>query len=146
MSLVDYLPHSLAIVLIDEVLEFRPNFIKTRSMIKDDNKFLQDGKFAMHKSIEMMAQALGVYDSKMRELRGMKSGLGFLLGSRKFEMFEEFLKVGDEAIITAVCSIQDEQGFGVYDCELCVDDRVVARACLSVMSPSEEFVKRMIDE
>ncbi|WP_169780087.1 thioester dehydrase [Campylobacter curvus] len=146
MSLADYLPHGSAIVLIDEILEFKEGHIRTRTLIKQGNAFLENGKFAMHKAIEMMAQSLGVYDSKMRELRGEKAGFGFLLASRKFEMFRPFFEVGDEVVIDSVCSIQDESGFGVYDCELFVNGELGARAALNVMSPDEEFVERMLDE
>lgn len=146
MSLADYLPHGTSIVLIDEILEFKQDYIKTKSIIKSDNKFLQDGKFEMYKSIEMMAQALGIYDSKMRELKGLKSGLGFLLGSRKFEMFQPFLSVGDEVVIEARCSLQDEEGFGIYDCELYADGKMAAKARLNVISPNDEFVQRIVNE
>ena len=143
----DYLPHSSAITLIDEILEFIPcESIKVRSVINEQNPFLEDGKFMTQKAIEMMAQSLGVYDSKMRELRGEKAGFGFLLASRKFEMFKPFFEVGDEIVINSVCSIQDESGFGVYDCELFVNGELGARAALNVMSPDEEFVERMLDE
>ena len=146
MSLGDYLPHGTAIVFIDEVLKFEEGHIKTKSVIKEDNKFLSNGKFAMHKTVEIMAQSLGIYDSKMRELKGMKFGLGFLLGSRKFEIFKPFLMVGDEVVIDAACSIQDTSGFGVYDCELYVNGELGARATLTVLSPDEEYVKRILDE
>ena len=146
MSLGDYLPHGTAIVFIDELLKFEDGRIKTKSIIKEDNKFLAEGKFAMHKTIEMMAQSLGIYDSKMRELKGMKFGLGFLLGSRKFEIFKPFLKIKDEVVIEAACSIQDANSFGVYDCELYVNGELGARATLNVLSPDEEYVKRILDE
>ena len=146
MSLGDYLPHGTTIVFIDEVLKFEDGHIKTKSLVKEDNKFLVEGKFAMHKTVEMMAQSLGIYDSKMRELKGVKFGLGFLLGSRKFEIFKPFLAAGDEVVIDAACSIQDASGFGVYDCELYVNGELGARAILNVLSPDEEYVKRILDE
>lgn len=146
MSLADYLPHGTAIVMVDEILEFKSGYIKTKSVIKSDNKFLQEGKFAMHKSIEMMAQALGVYDSKMRELQGLKSGFGFLLGSRKFEIFQPFLSIGDEVVIEARCSIQDEDGFGIYDCELYSGGKIAARARINVVSANDEFVQRILND
>lgn len=146
MSLADYLPHGTPIVLIDEILEFKQDYIKTKSIIKSDNNFLDNDKFATHKSIEMMAQALGIYDSKMRELKGTKSGFGFLLGSRKFEIFRPFLDVADEVVIEARCSLQDEEGFGIYDCELYANGELAARARLNVVSPDDEFVQRIISE
>ena len=56
----DYLPHSSAITLIDQILEFIPcESIKVRSVINEQNPFLEDGKFMTQKAIEMMAQSLG---------------------------------------------------------------------------------------
>ena len=94
----------------------------------------------------MMAQSLGIYDSKMRELRGEKAIFGFLLGSRKFEIFRPYFKVGDEIVIVSKCSIQDESGFGVYDSELFINGELGARAVLNVMSPDKEFVKKALSE
>lgn len=63
MMISDYLPHSSAITLIDEILEFIPcESIKVRSVINEQNPFLEDGKFMTQKAIEMMAQSLGIYD------------------------------------------------------------------------------------
>ena len=60
----DYLPHSSAITLIDEILEFIPcESIKVRSVINEQNPFLEEGRFHTQKAIEMMAQSLGIYDS-----------------------------------------------------------------------------------
>lgn len=146
MSLVDYLPHASKIVMIDEVLEFEIGKIRTRTFIGKDNIFLRDGKLEAYKTIEMIAQSLGIYDSKLRELKGMKSGLGFLLGSRKFEMFLPYLSVGDTVEISAACSIQDESGFGVYDCELYINGELGVRASLNVISPDDEFIKKVLDE
>ncbi|WP_170020455.1 thioester dehydrase [Campylobacter sp. RM16190] len=143
MSISDHLPHASKIVMIDEVVEFGPGKIKTRSVIKEDNIFLRDGKIEMYKAIEIMAQALGIYDSKTREAVGQKSGLGFLLGSRKFEMFIPFLSIGDEIEITSVCSIQDDSGFGVYDCELYVNGILGSRASLNVISPDDDFLQKV---
>ena len=95
MSLGDYLPHGTAIVFIDEVLKFEEGRIKTKSLIKEDNKFLM---------------------------------------------------AGDKVVIDAACSIQDASGFGVYDCELYVNGELGARATLNVLSPDEEYVKRILDE
>ena len=135
----DYLPHSSAITLIDEILEFIPcESIKVRSVINEQNPFLEEGRFHTQKAIEMMAQSLGIYDSKMRELRGEKAIFGFLLGSRKFEIFRPYFNVGDEIVIVSKCSIQDESGF--------VNGELSARAVLNVMSPDEEFVKKALSE
>ena len=53
---------------------------------------------------------------------------------------------GDEVVIDAACSIQDASGFGVYDCELYVNGELGARATLNVLSPDDEYLKRILDE
>lgn len=146
MSISDHLPHASKIVMIDEVVEFGAGKIKTRSVITENNSFLREGRVEMYKAIEIMAQALGIYDSKIRELRGEKSGLGFLLGSRKFEIFIPFLSVGDEIEVVSICSIQDDSGFGVYDCELYVNGILGSKASLNVISPDDDFLQKVLDE
>ncbi|QCD52732.1 ApeP family dehydratase [Campylobacter sp. RM16192] len=146
MNISDHLPHASKIIMIDEVVEFGAGKIKTRSVIKEDNGFLRDGKIEMYKAIEIMAQALGVYDSKTREESGKKSGLGFLLGSRKFEIFIPCLSVGDEVEVVSICSIQDDSGFGVYDCELYVNGILGSKASLSVISPDDDFLQKVLND
>lgn len=146
MSVKRYLMHADDMVLVDEILEFGAGRIVSSSLIKPTTPFLQDGELGIHKSIEMMAQTLGVYQGKIAELSDKKPRLGFLLGCRKFHIYIQSLKIGDLARIVAKESLQDESGFGVYDCELFVNGALGAKASLNVFSPDEDEIKRIVSE
>lgn len=129
------LPHSNEMVLVDEILFCSDDEIKTKTLIKTDNAFLEDGKFYSYKTIEIMAQSLGAF-------KGLKSSgdfkLGFLIGSRKFEILKPFVQIGSELITISKMSMQDQSGFGIWDSEIYLNDELIARASLSVLSPSKE--------
>lgn len=144
MEISKFLLHGDKIILIDEITYFDIEKISSKTIIKADNDFLQDNVFPTYKSIEMMAQTLGVYQGKLAELRGLKPRIGFLLGCRKFEIFKSALQINDVIKINAVQSIQDESGFGVYDCEMFCNDELAARASLNVLSPDDEFLERIM--
>ncbi|WP_096029376.1 thioester dehydrase [Campylobacter lanienae] len=129
------LPHSGDMVLIDEVAKFGDGFIEVKGVIKPQNAFLDGGVFHTYKAIEMMAQSLGAYKGIWSQ---DKFRVGFLLGARDFEIYKNSLNIGDEVVIKSVVSIQDESGFGVWQSEIWLKDELVAKATLSVLSPSKE--------
>ncbi|QCD45715.1 putative 3-hydroxylacyl-[acp] dehydratase [Campylobacter mucosalis CCUG 21559] len=129
------LPHSGDMVLIDEVLEFGEGFISVKSKIKPQNAFLENEKFYTYKCIEMMAQSLGAYKGLYNK---DNFSIGFLLGARDFEIYKNVLNIGDELTIKSNVSMQDESGFGVWYSEILLKDELIAKATLSVLSPSKE--------
>ncbi|PPB55767.1 thioester dehydrase [Campylobacter hyointestinalis subsp. hyointestinalis] len=135
MMIESLLPHSKDMVLVDEVLFVDKCSVQTKSVIKD-SPFIKDGKFMSYSLIEIMAQTLGLYKSHIYKKSG--ANIAFLIGSRKFEVFLNHLKIGDEIHTKAVLSLQDESGFGVYDCEVFLGFTLIARAKISVFNPSKE--------
>ena len=75
--------------------------------------------------------------------------MGFLLGTRKLDLFADSVPVGTELEVRAHVSIQDLGGMGVFDCELhwtnapedvkhlLPPDGLLAKASLNVYSPKE---------
>ncbi len=133
------LPHSGEMILVDSVISVDKQSIKTKSVITP-SPFIQNGKFATFNLLEIMAQSLGLYKSYIYD---SGSSVGFVVGSRKFEIFKPFLNIDDEVICEAVLSTQDESGFGVYECSCEVSGEVVAKARLSVFSPSIEKLEEL---
>lgn len=136
------IPHSGDMILVDEVLEVTTEQITTKSIIKKDNAFLEDGKFPTYKTLEIMAQSLGC-------LRGLyqsdkRNKLGFLLGARRFSIKKPFINIGDEIITKATISLQDESGLGVYDCEVFIGDVLIATSSISALNLSDELLEKVI--
>ncbi|MCR8700021.1 thioester dehydrase [Campylobacter ureolyticus] len=134
-NLENLLPHSGVMILVDEMIFVSESEIKTKSVIKD-SPFLRNGKFYTYGLIEIMAQSLGLYKSYHDKTNS--KDLAFLIGCRKFQIFKPFLKIADEVLTYAKLSMQDESGFGVYDCECSVGDLLIAKATISVFNPDKE--------
>lgn len=141
------LPHSGRMVLIDRITRYGDDFVEAGAQIKPDHILLVGGILPYTAFIELMAQAVGAYAGLQARKNARPVRLGFLLGTRKLEIFAQSVPVGTHLLATAHMSIQDAGGMGVFDCELrwtdapetssgtLPSDGILARASLNVYSP-----------
>lgn len=141
------LPHSGRMVLIDRITRYGDDFVEAGAQIKPDHILLAGGILPYTAFIELMAQAVGAYAGIQSRKNARPVRLGFLLGTRKLEIFAQSVLVGTHLLATAHMSIQDAGGMGVFDCELrwtdapetssgtLPSDGILARASLNVYSP-----------
>lgn len=141
------LPHSGRMVLIDRITRYGDDFVEAGAQIKPDHILLAGGILPYTAFIELMAQAVGAYAGIQAQKNARPVRLGFLLGTRKLEIFAQSVPVGTHLLATAHMSIQDAGGMGVFDCELrwtdapetssgtLPSDGILARASLNVYSP-----------
>ena len=163
----DLLYHGQGIVMIDKVLECSEDRVVVNANFKEDFKYLETLNneiiFPTYKSIEMMAQSLGCYqyillsiqdefehgknnkeivESSISNKKNIK--IGFLLGVRKFEIIKPYVHYNQELFIKTILTIQNENGFGVYDSFIYInsfnDNNIIAKATLSVYSPEDNFL------
>lgn len=137
------LPHSEDMVLIDEVICYTNTSIDCRSIIKYDERFINDNKFYTYRTLEIMAQSLGILSSLLNNDK--KASIGFLLGSRVFNIYKNYLNVGDEIIVKSQVSSCDEFGFGVYESNIYLKDELCASARLSLLSPNKSQLEEMMN-
>lgn len=162
-AMESYLPHSGEMVLIDEILEVTSDFVVTKMLVKNHRIFCENTLdstplkaesnadstqrlcFPTHKSIELMAQSLGVFRHIHESTSGQskQNKLGFLLVARRFAIKSPFIK--NEAIIKAKLQMQDSSGVSIWECEVYENDVLVAKATLSVLNPSDDFIAQMQD-
>jgi predicted hotdog family 3-hydroxylacyl-ACP dehydratase len=133
----DLLPHAGDMILIDEVLEFDEEQIRTRTRVRPGGLFNRaDGSLPAWVALELMAQSVAAYAGCQAKAKGEPVELGFLLGTRKFECNVEHFPAGSELIIHGQRSLQDDNGMGVFECQLSSGDiQVVAR--LNVYRPPQ---------
>lgn len=141
------LPHSGRMVLIDRITRYGDDFVEAGAQIRSDHILLDGGMLPYTAFIELMAQAVGAYAGIQSRKNAQPVRLGFLLGTRKLEIFAQSVPVGTHLLATAHMSIQDAGGMGVFDCELrwtdapetssgtLPSDGILARASLNVYSP-----------
>lgn len=109
---------------------------------RDSKHSSQNFAFPTYKAIELMAQSLGIF--RALNEKGSGSKLGFLLGARRFEILRPY--IFSEARTKVVVSMQDSSGMGVYDCEIFEGENLIARASISALNPSNEFLSQIKEQ
>lgn len=141
------LPHSGRMVLIDRITRYGDDFVEAGAQVSPNHILLLDDKLPYTAFIELMAQAVGAYAGIQARKNARSVRLGFLLGTRKLEIFAQSVPIGTHLLATAHMSIQDAGGMGMFDCELrwtdapetssetLPSDGILVRASLNVYSP-----------
>lgn len=143
MSSIDLLmPHSGNMVLVDEILEYGVDYAVLKSVVKENNAFLQDGFLPNYVLAEMMAQTLVV----LRGLGNQENAntIGFLLALRNFEVFKNNSKIGDEIILKVKVSTQDNNGLGIYECQASIGSEIIAKASITALNPNKEYLEEIL--
>ena len=139
-------PHYGDMVFVDEVLSYTQDSIFLKTTIKEENPFLKDGVLPSFALIEIMAQGVASLAGCVAKEKGEPPTIGFLLGCRKLELFCGGIEAGSTLFVNIKGSLQDENGFGVYDCELLRDEACVAKGRLNVFSPDEAFLAKAMNK
>jgi hypothetical protein len=87
--------------------------------------------------LEIMAQAVGAWAGCQARRQGQEVGLGFLLGTRRYECHVPCFPAGARLSVRVVQSLQDAVGMGVFECELRAGDELLAFARLNVYRPAD---------
>lgn len=140
MNIRSILPQSGYMVFLDEIKEIKQGEIKCAMKVKENSPFTQNKELGSFAYIEIMAQSIAAYAGSSEKIE-----LGFLLSCRKMQIYKPFVSVGDELEIKAVESLSDGAGMFVFDCEIWLKNECVARASLSVLNPSKEFLDKAIN-
>ncbi|MCW2268634.1 hypothetical protein D3C77_29660 [compost metagenome] len=135
--LAELLPHAGDMILIDAVESFDEEQVQTRLTVRPGGLFNRlDGSLPAWVGIELMAQSIAAFAGCRARAQGKPAGLGFLLGTRKFECNVECFPAGAELHIHAQRSLEDENGMGVFECHL-HGPGIHATARLNVFSPPQ---------
>lgn len=135
--MAELLPHSGNMILLDEVLRFGPEDIHTRLIVRPGGLFnLADGSLPAWVGVELMAQTVAAYAGCQARQAGEPVKLGFLLGTRSFTCNVEHFPLGAELHISALCSLRDDNGMGVFECQISGPD-IHVEARLNVFCPAQ---------
>ncbi|WP_137886252.1 hotdog family protein [Pseudomonas sp. 2FE] len=133
--IVELLPHAGDMILLDEVLSFAAEEVTTRLRVRPGGLFNRaDGSLPAWVGIELMAQSIAAYAGCQARQAGAPVELGFLLGTRSFQCNVEAFPAGVELQIHASRSLQDDNGMGVFECQLS-GPGIHAEARLNVFRP-----------
>jgi predicted hotdog family 3-hydroxylacyl-ACP dehydratase len=131
----ELLPHSGNMILLDELLRFGHEDVETRLTVRPGGLFNQpDGSLPAWVGVELMAQTVAAFAGCQARQAGQPVKLGFLLGTRSFKCNVECFPAGVELRISALCSLRDDNGMGVFECHI-RGPNIQAEARLNVFCP-----------
>ncbi|MBX9753847.1 MAG: hotdog family protein [Pseudomonadaceae bacterium] len=135
--IAELLPHSGQMILLDEVLRFGAEDVEARLTVRPGGLFsLADGSLPAWVGVELMAQTVAAFAGCQARQAGAPVQLGFLLGTRSFSCNVEHFPAGSELHISALCSLQDDNGMGVFECHI-RGPNIHAEARLNVFCPPQ---------
>ncbi len=119
-SVEELIPHSGPMVLLDEIIEYSEQHLVAEIKIEENCKFYQASKAGVPAwvGVEYMSQAIAALAGIFAKLQGRPIKLGFLLGTRKYNIFQTILKKEQIFRIEVKQLYKDESGLASFDCRI----------------------------
>lgn len=130
------LPHAPPLRLLDALLAYDPLRARAGVTLGPDHPFARAGRVPGHVGLELMAQTCGAHVGALAREQGTPIRIGFLLGSRDFQVDPAGFAVGERLEID-VEQIWNEAGMGVYEGRIRRDGDQIASARLTLYQPED---------
>lgn len=143
--LVDLLPHDAPLALVDELIEVGELSVHCQVTIREDNVFFNHETHTVPAwvGIEFMAQTIAGWSGYHAWKQGNPSPIGFLLGSRKYQVECSAFLQGDTLDIFAE-QVLENNGMAVFSCYIERNGQQVASSQLNVFVPTEEKLEALL--
>jgi predicted hotdog family 3-hydroxylacyl-ACP dehydratase len=139
LPIVDLIPHSPPMVLIDRIIDYRGIELASEVTITAKSMFYDatQGGVPAWAGIEYMAQTVAALAGIRALEKSEKVKLGFLLGTRRFHTGEAVLREGQTYRIAVRELIKDDSGLACFDCEISSDSGLACTARLNVFEAAD---------
>lgn len=126
-NLEDLIPHRDAMILIDEIVSCDPAAATLSAAVTVKPQWQENWA-----AIEFMAQAAAALAGVSDRAEGWQGPPkpGYLLGTRKLELYIDRFVIGHRYIVTA-CNTFKADGAASFDCEIRDGETLVAKATIS---------------
>ena len=135
------LPHRRPVVLLAEALpEAAPGIAEARLDVSEKCRFFDHaiGGVPSCAALEYMAQTMAIAVGRERRRKGDAPAIGFVLGTRKMDVFIDKFEPGGDYVARAECTYEDGE-FASFDCSIAdVRGGIAAKATLSAFQPGPE--------
>lgn len=138
-------PHQAPMILIDNLITVDENSIHCQVFIGEKSQFFESktARVGAWVGIEYMAQTISAWSGYQSFLKGEKSPIGFLLGSRRYNSIPPFFEKGTTLDIYAEKLLENE-GMGVFACSIKCAEKELANAQLNVFVPNTQQLEEML--
>lgn len=134
MPASEFVLHREPMLLLDRLVDAGDDYAFCDWQVCDKVSFFVPGfGVPAYVGVEHMAQCVAVYAGARARVHGLAPPLGFLLGTRHYKANFQYFEAGVTYRTSCVELIRDEQGMGSYDCEILLDDEIIAEGRLSVL-------------
>ncbi|WP_029049621.1 hotdog family protein [Cupriavidus sp. amp6] len=133
----EVVPHGGAMLLLDALVQADDNGCAARATVRSGQLFVDQTGMPGWVGIEYMAQAIAAWAGVRDRRAGRPPGIGFLLGSRRYECDVPAFPIGSELTISVQAELIGDNGLGQFACRLALDGREVAHANVSVFQPAD---------
>ncbi|MCW9717216.1 ApeP family dehydratase [Avibacterium sp. 21-599] len=139
-NIAPLLPHSGEMVLLQQLDEVGEDFLVAQAQVSADHILLKNGKLASFVGAEIMAQGIAAWAGCKCVRAGQPIGLGYWLGTRKLHIYQQAIPIGSTLEIRVHRSLEDDTGFGVFDCQLRNKNtnELIIEGTLNVLRPPKE--------
>lgn len=136
----DFVPHSPPMILIDQIIDFSDNSLTAQFTVTEQSRFFDPAVqgIASWVGIEYMAQAIAALAGVRASLVNQPVKLGFLLGTRKYQIHQSTLTSNNIYQVTVKELFMDDTGLGAFDCIISHNDEVICQAKLNVFETDDK--------
>lgn len=137
--LSEFVPHSSPMVLLDKIVDFEQNSLTAQFQVTDQSRFYCPELKGIESwmGIEYMAQAVAALAGVRAYLVGQPVKLGFLLGTRKFEIYQTLFATNQTYQVVITELFMDDFGLGAFDCSILHNESLVCQAKLNVFESND---------
>jgi predicted hotdog family 3-hydroxylacyl-ACP dehydratase len=130
-------PHKGNAVLLDEVIRVDDAGLTAGFRVRAATSFSdENGNLPGWVGAEIMAQAVAAFAGyESHRDRGQPAELGLLLGVRNFRSVVDCYRLGQSLLVEVSPSSRDDDGTGVFDCNITYDNEILASGRLTVWQP-----------
>ena len=145
-------PHAGPMVLLDRVVSFEEEKLCAEVTIRPDSLFCSETGVGAWVGIEYMAQAIAAHAGYGAQLIGEPVKIGFLLGSRRYDVACSSFAVGSVLRVHVNRVLVSDSGLGSYECQIenqaDAGGKVLATATVTVFQPAnaKDFLDGNVNE
>ena len=132
-----FVPHREGMLWLDRIERVDAHGVHASTTIQSTSMFVRGQQLPIWACVEYMAQTVAAWAGNQAQDAGQAAKVGYLLGTRKLEVFRQAILVGERLDIHAQLELQAENGLGMFACTVLANGQLAAKANLSVYQPPE---------
>ena len=137
-AITTVVPHSGRMVLIDELLDYGPDYAVAAVTIRPDS-VLSDGVTGVPAwvGLEYMAQTIGAFTGVEDLRNGRRPQVGLLLGCRSYQTQVPKFAIGARLVINATLEFRDASNLAIFSCDIQENGVTRAKADVKAFRPDD---------